>query len=73
MYFEVFSGAFESQEIENMGDNEEAQKRGRGRPPKEGKSGDDWKPGQRKPESEKRPPYQPTGKPRGRPPKNPKD
>ena len=74
MYFEVFSEAFESQEIENMGDteNEEAPKRGRGRPPKtEEKRGAHF----RKPESEKKPktPYQPTGKPRGRPPKNPKD
>ena len=47
------------QKIENMPDKENTEKRGPGRPPKD--------------EKDKKQPYVPTGKPRGRPPKNPKN
>jgi len=55
-----------------MAGGEEDEKRGVGRPkkaektPQMWKPGTEWKPGQTKPESEKKV-YQPTGKPRGRP------
>jgi len=42
-----------------MPDKENTEKRGPGRPPKD--------------EKDKKQPYVPTGKPRGRPPKNPKN
>ena len=59
-----------------MADDENAEKQGRGRPPKKDKGEWDgkgeWKPGQRKPEHLKTTSgYEPTGKPRGRPKKNP--
>ena len=53
-----------------MAGGEQEEKRGVGRPKKSEakmwKPGTEWKPGQTKPESEKKV-YQPTGKPRGRP------
>jgi len=55
----IFELIVSLQKIENMPDKENTEKRGPGRPPKD--------------EKDKKQPYVPTGKPRGRPPKNPKN
>jgi len=59
---------FQNFKTKRMADEENTPQRGRGRPPKNSETGD----GQKKPEPEKKA-YVPTGRPRGRPRKNPQE